>query len=73
MQTHFAPPAPIAASAAAYSPASDADGAVAVAGDAEHPANFGRLCVQGLGAGETIDLEGRLLAPHDQRRARELG
>ncbi len=29
----------------------------------DHPANFGRLCSKGSALGETIDLEGRLLAP----------
>jgi len=37
--------------------------AVAVQGDAQHPANFGRLCVKGASAGETIDFNGRLLSP----------
>ncbi|SLN15330.1 Nitrate reductase [Pseudoruegeria aquimaris] len=35
----------------------------AVAGDPAHPANFGRLCSKGSALGETLDLEGRLLAP----------
>ncbi len=39
------------------------DGAVAVRGDPEHPANFGRLCSKGSALAETIDLEGRLLVP----------
>ena len=39
-----------------------ADG-IAVAGDETHPANFGRLCSKGSALGETIDLDGRLLAP----------
>jgi len=34
-----------------------------IEGDPEHPANFGRLCSKGAALGETIDLEGRLLAP----------
>ncbi|MBR0656288.1 molybdopterin-dependent oxidoreductase [Plastoroseomonas arctica] len=34
-----------------------------VAGDPEHPANFGRLCSKGAALGETIDLPGRLLYP----------
>ena len=34
-----------------------------VKGDPEHPANFGRLCSKGTQLGETIGLEGRLLAP----------
>ncbi|SFR39517.1 nitrate reductase [Litoreibacter janthinus] len=38
-----------------------ADGTIK--GDPEHPANFGRLCSKGSALGQTIDLEGRLLAP----------
>ena len=34
-----------------------------IKGDPDHPANFGRLCSKGAALGETIDLEGRLLAP----------
>ncbi|WP_299723586.1 nitrate reductase [uncultured Tateyamaria sp.] len=34
-----------------------------IKGDRDHPANFGRLCSKGSALGETIDLEGRLLAP----------
>jgi assimilatory nitrate reductase catalytic subunit len=40
-----------------------ANGQVAIIGDPEHPANFGRLCSKGTALGQTIDLEGRLLAP----------
>ncbi len=36
---------------------------VGVSGDASHPANFGRLCSKGSALGETLGLEGRLLAP----------
>jgi len=39
------------------------DGGFDIAGDAAHPANFGRLCVKGSALGETIGLEGRLLHP----------
>jgi assimilatory nitrate reductase catalytic subunit len=39
------------------------DGSVAVAGDPDHPANFGRLCSKGSALGETLALEGRLLHP----------
>lgn len=39
------------------------DGAVEIAGDPAHPANFGRLCSKGLALGETLGLEGRLLYP----------
>ncbi|MEM8654918.1 MAG: nitrate reductase [Pseudomonadota bacterium] len=34
-----------------------------IKGDVQHPANLGRLCSKGSALGETIDLEGRLLAP----------
>jgi assimilatory nitrate reductase catalytic subunit len=36
---------------------------VTIAGDPEHPANFGRLCSKGTHLGETVGLEGRLLHP----------
>jgi assimilatory nitrate reductase catalytic subunit len=36
---------------------------VSVAGDAVHPANFGRLCSKGAALGATASLEGRLLEP----------
>ncbi|MFO7593450.1 MAG: nitrate reductase, partial [Pseudomonadota bacterium] len=39
------------------------DGSVAIKGDPDHPANFGRLCSKGAALGETLDLEGRLLHP----------
>jgi assimilatory nitrate reductase catalytic subunit len=39
------------------------DGALAIAGDEAHPANGGRLCVKGAALGETVGLDGRLLAP----------
>ncbi|CAN7694759.1 nitrate reductase [Mesorhizobium sp. LjNodule214] len=46
-----------------------ADGQVSVRGDADHPANFGRLCSKGSALAETIDLDGRLLHPEiDGRR-----
>ncbi|MEL6518696.1 MAG: molybdopterin-dependent oxidoreductase, partial [Pseudomonadota bacterium] len=41
----------------------DTAGGVMVEGDPEHPANKGRLCSKGMALGETVDLEGRLLAP----------
>ncbi|MND11516.1 Nitrate reductase [compost metagenome] len=41
----------------------DAAGQVSVRGDAEHPANLGRLCVKGAALGETTALAGRLLTP----------
>jgi assimilatory nitrate reductase catalytic subunit len=34
-----------------------------VAGDPDHPANRGRLCVKGAALGETVGLDGRLLHP----------
>lgn len=45
------------------------DGVVTIAGDAQHPANFGRLCSKGAALGETVDLDERLLYPeiHGQR------
>jgi len=45
------------------------DGSVGIAGDPDHPANFGRLCSKGSALGETLSLEGRLLHPeiHGQR------
>jgi len=39
------------------------DGSVTVAGDPDHPANFGRLCSKGSALGETLSLDGRLLHP----------
>ena len=36
---------------------------VEVKGDPDHPANFGRLCSKGAALGETVGLQGRLLAP----------
>lgn len=39
------------------------DGSVAIKGDPEHPANFGRLCSKGSALGETVGLSERLLAP----------
>ena len=41
----------------------DGAGGAAIAGDGEHPANFGRLCSKGAALGETLGLEGRLLHP----------
>ena len=41
-----------------------------IAGDPEHPANFGKLCSKGTHLGETVGLEGRLLHPMiGERRA----
>ncbi|MGV6875679.1 nitrate reductase [Pseudochelatococcus sp. B33] len=39
------------------------DGTVTIAGDPDHPANFGRLCSKGSALGETLSLEGRQLTP----------
>jgi assimilatory nitrate reductase catalytic subunit len=41
----------------------DGSGGAAIAGDPEHPANFGRLCSKGSALGETLGLEERLLYP----------
>ncbi|MEQ8397626.1 molybdopterin-dependent oxidoreductase [Thalassobaculum sp.] len=41
----------------------DASGSVVIAGDADHPSNFGRLCSKGAALAETLDLDGRLLRP----------
>ncbi|HLG83807.1 MAG TPA: molybdopterin-dependent oxidoreductase [Bradyrhizobium sp.] len=41
----------------------DGKGGAAVAGDPEHPANFGRLCSKGSALGETVALDSRLLYP----------
>jgi assimilatory nitrate reductase catalytic subunit len=43
------------------------DAGAQVAGDPEHPANFGRLCSKGSALGETLGLEGRLLHPMRRR------
>ena len=39
------------------------DRQVRIKGDPDHPANFGQLCSKGTHLGETVGLEGRLLAP----------
>src|SRR5919112_1791464 len=39
------------------------DGSVAIKGDEQHPANFGRLCSKGSALGETLSLDDRLLYP----------
>src|SRR6266545_1084603 len=41
----------------------DGRGGASVAGDPEHPANFGRTCSKGSALGETLGLGGRLLHP----------
>ncbi len=48
----------------------DRAGGATVAGDPDHPSNFGRLCSKGSALGETLSLEGRLLHPEiDGERA----
>ncbi len=39
------------------------DGSAMIAGDPDHPANFGRLCSKGSALGETLSLDNRLLHP----------
>lgn len=46
----------------------DDRGVVRVKGDPEHPANFGRLCSKGSALAETLDLDGRLVAPEIEGR-----
>src|SRR5712691_10119026 len=41
----------------------DGRGGAAIAGDPDHPANFGRTCSKGSALGETLGLDGRLLNP----------
>lgn len=41
----------------------DGAGGLAVRGDPDHPANYGRLCSKGLALGETVGPDHRLLAP----------
>ncbi|MCC5958457.1 MAG: nitrate reductase [Rhodobacteraceae bacterium] len=41
----------------------DGAGGASVKGDPDHPANFGRLCSKGTALGETLGLDGRILAP----------
>ena len=41
----------------------DGAGGAKVAGDPDHPANFGRLCSKGSALDETLALDGRLLHP----------
>src|ERR1700692_3762666 len=41
----------------------DGGGGAAIAGDPEHPANFGRLCSKGSALRETLSLEDRLVYP----------
>ncbi|MEM9633342.1 MAG: molybdopterin-dependent oxidoreductase [Pseudomonadota bacterium] len=39
------------------------DGSIAIAGDPDHPSNYGRLCSKGSALGETLSLDDRLLFP----------
>jgi assimilatory nitrate reductase catalytic subunit len=41
----------------------DGHGGAVIAGDPEHPSNFGRLCSKGSALGETLGLSTRLLQP----------
>ena len=41
----------------------DQAGELTIGGDAAHPASKGKLCVKGSALGETLGLQGRLLAP----------
>lgn len=41
---------------------------VKVVGDKLHPANFGKLCVKGSSAGETVDFDGRMMQPQIKGR-----
>ncbi|MEX0276207.1 MAG: molybdopterin-dependent oxidoreductase [Ruegeria sp.] len=41
----------------------DGAGGLAVRGDPDHPANYGRLCSKGMALGETVGMDHRLLAP----------
>lgn len=47
----------------------DGAGGAEIAGDADHPANMGRLCSKGSALGETLSLEHRLLHPMMLTRA----
>jgi len=44
------------------------NGVVNIQGDPGHPANYGRLCSKGSALGETVGLDGRLLAPQIGQR-----
>ena len=46
----------------------DRAGGAAIAGDPDHPANFGRLCSKGSALGETLGLGTRLLHPMIHRK-----
>ena len=48
--------------------APDRMGGATIAGDPDHPSNFGRLCSKGSALGETLSLDGRLLHPEIEGR-----
>ncbi|MGG6499295.1 UNVERIFIED_CONTAM: molybdopterin-dependent oxidoreductase, partial [Bacteroidetes bacterium 56_B9] len=50
----------------------DGQGRALIAGDPDHPANFGRLCSKGSALGETLGLGQRLLHPMVRSDAGEL-
>ena len=43
--------------------APDGQGGAIIAGDPDHPANYGRLCVKGAALGETLNPDTRLVTP----------
>ena len=49
--------------AAGWTTGGTATGTVDIAGDPQHPANFGHLCSKGSALGDTLGLDGRLLHP----------
>jgi assimilatory nitrate reductase catalytic subunit len=51
----------------------DGAGGATIAGDTEHPANFGRLCSKGAALGETLALETRLLHPMVRQETKDGG
>src|ERR1700729_2775704 len=57
------PPCPYCGVGCGVLATADGSGGAAIAGDPEHPANFGRLCSKGSALGETLGLEDRLLYP----------
>jgi assimilatory nitrate reductase catalytic subunit len=50
----------------------DGRGGAVIAGDPDHPANFGRLCSKGSALGETLGLRERLMHPMLRRAGGEL-
>ncbi len=51
----------------------DLNGGAMIAGDPDHPANFGRLCSKGSALGDTLSLDRRLLHPMIRRAPGVLG